>query len=290
MATKKKILIILILLAVCFIVKLPSLARYSSNYVWNYYLESHGFYLASDSLGLDKKNVDTFWDGGRVTFNIKNSSNNNLITDYDIGLEVTCEIQGNTPATCKLNGTNASTISLVLSSNSGCTNNGETVALSKSECELNEYTWSIQKTVQDVYFEVVPNQGETVNNVNVKITVRSTSPYRKTITGIFSLYKNSRDTGSITKQINDKELYDELILTNSYNTRKCVLISFDSTTRTVEYSNDMIAPVLDEDSYITGFKIALDALSNKKFTFYNKDFSSNYSADDFTISETTGCF
>ena len=290
MTTKKKLIIVAILILVCIITRLPSLARYSSSYVWNYYLESHGFYLTSDSLGLDKKNVDTFWDGGSVYFNIKNNSSNNLITDYDINLTVSCEILSNTPATCKLNGTNSSSLSLVLSSNSTCKNNGETVALSKSECELNEYTWSIEKTIQNIYFEVVPNSGSSINNVDVKITVRSTSPYKKTITGIFNLYKNTRDLGSITKQINDKELYDELIITNSYDTRKCVLVSFDSSTRAIEYSNDMISTTLDENSYITEFKTIMNATSNKKFTFYNKDFSSNYSVDDFTIIETTGCF
>ena len=52
---KKIILIIIILLTLVFSSQISSFARYSSNYVWNYYLESHGFYLVSDSLGLDKK-------------------------------------------------------------------------------------------------------------------------------------------------------------------------------------------------------------------------------------------
>ena len=293
MKNKKKILIVLILIAILGFSHLKSFARYGSNYVWNYYLESHGFYLNSDSLGLDKKNTNTLWDGTSVHFGVKNYSNNDLITDYDIRYTVTCEVLNNDPYTCKLNGTQNSTLNLVLSSNSRCvneTNDEVNVSeYSKSDCELGGYIWRNLAVNQDVYFDVIGNNGVEVNNARIKITVNSTSPYRKTITGIFNLFKNTQSTGEIIKQIYDNNLYDELVITNSYDIRKCVEVSFNTDTRTVEKDSDMINPVVDSDGYIESFKILIDGKNDKVFKFYNKDFGSNYSIDDFTVVESNGC-
>ncbi len=294
MKNKKKLLIILILLAILGFSHLTSFARYGSNYVWNYYLESHGFYLNSDSLGLDKKNTDTLWDGSSVHFGVKNFSNNDLITDYDIRYTVTCEVLNNDPYTCKLNGTESSSLNLVLSSNSRCVNNTEDEVnvseYSKSDCEIGGYSWQNFAVTQDVYFDIFGNNGAEVNNARVKITVNSTSPYRKTLTGTFNLFKNVQSTGEIIKQIYDNDLYDELVITNSYDIRKCVEVSFDTSTRIIEKDSDMINPIADSNGYIESFKLILDGKSDKVFKFYNKDFSANYSVDDFTVVESNGCF
>ena len=290
---KKIIIIILILLAILGFFLLTSFERYGSNYVWNYYLESHGFYLESDSLGLDKKNTDTLWDGSSVHFGVKNYSNNDLITDYDIRYTVTCEVLNNDPYTCKLNGTESSSLNLVLSSNSRCVNNTEDEVdvseYSKSQCEIDGYSWQNFAVNQDVYFDVVANNGD-VNNARVKITVNSTSPYRKTLTGTFNLFKNTQSTGEIIKQIYDNNLYDELVITNSYDIRKCIEVRFDTSTRIVEKDSDMINPIADNDGYIESFKLILNGKSDKVFKFYNKDFGANYSVDDFTVVESNGCF
>ena len=293
MKNKKKILIVLILVAIFGFSHLKSFAKYGSNYVWNYYLESRGFYLESDSLGLDKKNTNTLWDGSSVHFGVKNYSNNDLITDYDIRYTVTCEVLNDDPYTCKLNGTEFSTLNLVLSSNSRCINEtGDEVdvsAYSKSDCEIGGYSWRNLAVNQDVYFDVFANNNGEVNNARIKITVSSTSPYRKSITGIFNLFKNIESTGEIIKQIYDNDLYDELVITNSYDIRKCIEVSFDTSTRVVEKDNSMINLTVDEDGYIESFKILLDGKSDKVFKFYNKDFSSNYSIDNFTVIESNGC-
>ena len=290
---KKLIILILVVSAILGFSHLTSLARYGSNYVWNYYLESHGFYLNSDTLGLDKKNTDTLWDGSSVHFGVKNYSNNDLITDYDIRYTVTCEVLNNDPYTCKLNGTENSTLNLTLSSNAHCVNEtGDSIDVSeysKSDCEIGGYSWQTLAVTQDVYFDVVANSGE-VNNARVKITVSSTSPYRKTITGTYNLFKNAQSTGEIIKQIYDNELYDELVITNSYDIRKCVLVSFNTSSRTVEKNTDMINPIADQDGYIESFKILLNGKESKVIKFYNKDFSTNYNVDDFTVVESSGCF
>ena len=293
MKRKKKILIIVALLILFSVTMLSSFGRYSSNKVWNYYLESQGLYLTSDYLDLDKKNINTLWDGDSVHFNLKNYTSKDLITDFDIRYNVKCDVLNNDPYVCKINGTNNSEVSLTLSSNSGCVNKKDETDVSlfgKSECEMKGYKWNNIAVDQDVYFDVLDNHGEPVNNANVKITVRSTSPYKKTMTGTFSLIKNVSLTGQLIKQINDNELYDELIITNSYGVRKCVLVEFDSSTRLLNNQDGIISPTTDNNGYINSFKIAVDAKTGKKVRFYNKDLSTNYSNDDFTITETSGCF
>ena len=293
MSTKRKLILIFCLVGVGMCIFLTSYARYSSSSVWNYYLESHGFYFDSDFLGNNVRNVDTLWDGSSVHFSIRNNSNDSLITDYDIRYSVSCEVLNDVPATCKLNGTNNSYFTGVLSSNSRCINDIENddtdvSSFNKTECELKGYSFENLAVDQDLYFDVVPNQGYELNNVEVLVTVSSTSPYRKSISGTFSLFKNSRDLGSISKVINDNVDFDDLIITNSYDTRKCINVKFDSSKRIVDYNDSMSNTLLDSLGYIKEFNISIDGMSNKKIKFFNKDFSYNYSVDDFIVTET-GC-
>lgn len=292
MDARKKFILVFCLsgIGLCFL--LTCLARYSSSSVWNYYLESHGFYFTSDFLGNNIKNVDTLWDGNSVHFNLRNSSNDNLITEYDIRYNVSCEVLSDIPALCKLNGTNSSNYTGILSSNSRCVNNIDNVDVSsfnKTECEIKGYDYENLSVNQDLYFDIVPESGYELSNVDVKITVNSVSPYKKSISGIFSLFKNSRDMGSISKSIIDNALYDDLILTNSYDTRKCVNVKFDSSKRIVDLFDGMSNVLSDDSGYVKEFNISIDGMSNKKIRFYNKDFSSNYNVDDFVVTET-GCF
>ena len=120
------------------------------------------------------------------------------------------------------------------------------------------------------------------------VTVNSTNPYKKSISGVFSLFKNARDLGSISKIVNDGVDSDDLIITNSFDTRKCVNVKFDSSKRIVDYNDSMSNTSLDASGYIKEFNISIDGMSNKKIKFFNKDFSYNYSVDDFIVTET-GC-
>ena len=129
MKKRYKIILIVVLIGFCLGLFLTTLARYSSSNVWNYYLESQGFYFSSDNLSNDQVNVDTFWDGSSVHFNLKNFSNNNLITSKDISYQVSCEvIDSDIP--CTLNGTESSTVNGVLSKSSRCVNDIDQIDVS----------------------------------------------------------------------------------------------------------------------------------------------------------------
>ena len=55
-------------------------AKYVSDAAFNYYLGSKGFYFESDDLELTQSKItDTSWDGEKVTFNVKNSSNKYIL-------------------------------------------------------------------------------------------------------------------------------------------------------------------------------------------------------------------
>ena len=157
----------------------------------------------------------------------------------------------------------------------------DVTSLGKADCELGGYEWRYLAVDQDYSFLVESRDGSEINNARVKIIVKSTSPYKKTLTGIFSLIRNGRETGEVSKTINNRDLYDELVITNSHNTRRCVLVTFDSTKRIVNYSPEMIDATIDENNYIDSFKVGINGKSNKMFRFYDKDYSSNYNQDDF---------
>ena len=116
---------------------------------------------------------------------------------------------------------------------------------------------------QDMYFDVDTQE----NTLTIEITLETLSPFKKTLTGTFNLYKNKKDEGKITSKINDYTDYSELIITNTYETNRCATVKFDNTKQLVEYQNDMI--VTNEDEYIKEFKVEIESQTNKKINFYN---------------------
>lgn len=287
MKKKYKIILIVVLVGLGLSFFLTTLARYSSSNVWNYYLESQGFYFSSDNLSNNQTNVDTFWEGNSVHFNLKNFSNNELITDKDIAYQVSCEVI-DSDATCTLNGTKNSTINGVLSKSSRCINEVDEVdvsSMNKTECEVSGYTWEKTSVTNDLYFDITSE--EDISNVSVKITVNSTTPFRKTLTGIFNLEKNETNNGSIEYNVNHYDVYDELIISNSYDTGKCLSVSFDTSKRIVDLTNDFNILSSDNNNYVNSFSFGIESMNNYKITFYSKDGLTNYS--DIVVSEINEC-
>ena len=285
MKKRYKIILIVVLIGFCLGLFLTTLARYSSSNVWNYYLESQGFYFSSDNLSNDQVNVDTFWDGSSVHFNLKNFSNNNLITSKDISYQVSCEvIDSDIP--CTLNGTESSTVNGVLSKSSRCVNDIDQIdvsSMNKTECEVAGYTWENISVTNDLYFDI---DSDEITDVSVLITVNSTSPFRKTMTGVFNLSKSEVVTGNIDYNVNHYDSFDELIISNSYDTGKCISVSFDSSKRIVDITNDMNIISSDNNGYVNSFSFGVGSMSNDKIVFYNK---TGLDFNDIVVSETDEC-
>ena len=203
-------------------------AKYVSNSVLNYYLNSKGFYFRSESLDIEtKSNVDTSWDGGKVTFSINNSSNKSLATEYDIKYEITCSIEEtDTTKVCYLNGTNSSKVTQTLSADFACkdtANNTDVSSLDETQCKKQGYTWTAIPSTSVNYFEVVDINGKDVDTANVIITATTTtSPYKKTIKGKYTLNKDKSELGTLSVKYETKTHYENVIVINSYNEDKCV--------------------------------------------------------------------
>lgn len=285
MKKRYKLILIVVLIGFCLGFFLTTLARYSSSNVWNYYLESQGFYFSSDNLSNNQSNVDTFWDGSSVHFNLKNFSNNNLISSKDIAYQVSCEvIDSDIP--CTLNGTESSTVNGVLSKSSRCVNEIDQIdvsSMNKTECEVAGYTWENISVTNDLYFDI---DSDEVTEVSVLITVNSTSPFRKTMSGIFNLSKSDVVTGNIDYSINHYDSFDELIISNSYDSGKCVSVSFDSSKRVIDLTSGINILSSDNNGYVNSFSFGVGSMSNEKFTFYNK---TGLDFNDIIVSETDEC-
>lgn len=269
-------------------------AKYVSDAAFNYYLGSKGFYFESDDLSSTQNKItDTSWDGEKVTFNIKNSSNKYIASESDISYEITCSIEEeNTTKECFLNGTDSNKITAKLSSSLGCLNetNDEVDTSSYTEENCSEYTWTYLPTSSDHYFEVVDKEGNEINNATVVITAKSTEPYEKTISAKYILTKDSSDIGSLSLKYETKTNYENVIITNSYNEDKCLKLTWNADDLLIdEDSNDYISYKTNDASYINEIIFKVSKKNSMNYVFYKTDTTKTYSETDFTLVETTEC-
>lgn len=284
--TKTLLICVLALCGVLLLTKGVTYAKYVSNLVWNYYLESKDFYLSSDYLSLESvKNVNNNWDLENVYFNIKNSENDILATEYDINYKVTCTTN-NEKVSCNLNDTGKNVFTGVLSTVQKCINEiDETnvTNLDKTECELNGYEWKSMVATKDLYFNLESDMD--YDSIVVSVKVDSTSPFSKTLLGTFELTKDKSINGEVSLEYSNYTDYDRLVVSNSYNIEKCAKISFDSAKLRIETPlNNVISYDVDENNYINSIIVNVGSQKNKTFKFYKLD-DKTYTKEDFTIIE-----
>ena len=284
---KKKVKIIIILLISIGFVTTVSAAysKYISNSFWNYYLKSQHFYFESEDLSINgTNNSNTLWNGEKVEFKINNDINDKLVTESDISYNVECEIisENKNNLSCLING--ETKYNGTISSYKSCindTDDGKDVStLSKSDCEINGYTYLVNKAYKDLYFEIIPKEEYKIEQVKVKVTVTSSSPYKKTLIGYYDLNKSELTNGKIEKEYVQNDDYSRLIISNYYNEAKCIKIKWNPTTKVVSNTNSDYE-IIGENEYINEIKIKIDGKSNKDYIFYDKD----EFLDDFEIEE-----
>jgi hypothetical protein len=273
-------------------------AKYAYNSIWDYYLKSKGFYLSSNSLGNPIiKNVDNLWDGGSVHFTIKNSINDTVITNYDIDYEVTCEVQGDSSeySECHMNGTESNHQTSTLLSIQACENKTgdgiDVTSYDKAECEMAGYNWIDKIAQKDLYFDIVlTNTNYELNNVIVKVILTSTSPYHKTLEGLFTLTKNNLKEDGVTLNYENYFNYDKLIISNSYINNKCIKITWDSSKILIgEDLNKFTSYGTDLNGYVNEIILPINAKESLGYTFYSKDLNTKYNVTEFSIEEIDGC-
>lgn len=272
-------------------------AKYISNSIWNYYFKSKDFYFNSDYLDTTSKvNINKIWDGNKIDFNLKNYLNTEAITGYDINYNVVCTIEGDVSshAECRLNGTSSNQATGTLSATQACENTtGDNIDVStydENECKTGGYAWNNQEALKDMYFDVVlTDNNYELKDVTVNITASSTSPYSKSISGSFQLYKVVNEEGSLTPSYSNYTNYDKLIITNSYDIDKCITVSWNSNNLLIDsnYAN-IISYNSDTNGYINNIKISINDKSSTSMIFYKRN-SNTYDSSAFTIEESLGC-
>ena len=294
--TKYMLLLVIFLLFVFVVTNGYSYAKYVSNSVWNYYLETKGFYFTSEQLGTNKiVNVDNNWDFGSVFFSLKNSENGNLVSDYDIEYTVKCTIQNDASSysKCVLNGTDSDTFNGVISSSSICRNNINSVDVSsyiEDKCKADGYEWVVQENYKDLYFDVVKTGEVDLDYVSVLIEVTSTVPYSKTLLGEFNLSSINMIENSLKVSYKEFNNYSRVVLSNSYDENKCVKLNWNSNNLRIDEINDgILSYQYDNNGYINEIKLNIDKKDSVSYVFYKTDFSKTYGNQDFSLIETNDC-
>ena len=287
---KKKIIILIsVLILICLGVTIYSktYSKYTSSSVWNYYLKSQNFYFESDDLALTPKiHNDTNWTGDAITFNLKNSKNSSLITDVDINYEVECNVIDNPNLVCKIN--DQDKFIGTMSSYKTCVNNTgdgvDTSAYSKTDCELNGYSYDVIESKQDLSFEIIPLDGNyNFKDVKVSVVATSTAPYAKTISANYNLIKNDSKVGKIDHEYNSYDDYSKLVVTNSFDEEKVIQINFDESTKRIDLNTEGIEVLSENNNYVNSIKVRILPNKSKTIVFYDI----NDKIDNFEIIELT---
>ncbi len=277
-STKYLILSVLILGGILLFTYGFSFARYVSSSIWNHYLQAKGFYFTSDTLSKDV--INNIWDGNSIHFDIKNNLNDLVATEQDIKYQVTCNIiESDVASQCYVNGTNSNTYIGTLSSDYSCineTSDGVDVSnFDKTTCEIEGYRYIAVPTSKELYFDIIGD----VNDAKVNITVESTSPYSKTISGDFILHKDQSQVGDIQLQYQD----NLLIITNSYDLDKEITISWDSSKlRIMEETNSFTSYQTDSEGYINEITLTITKKNSLSYRFYE---ISEVNTNDFSLVE-----
>lgn len=289
----KKIIITSIILLIFVTAASLTFGKYIYNSAWNYYLSSKGFYFESDLLDINtKKNSVLKWDGRDIYFDIRNSQNEELISEYDISYKVTCEVLGDESnyIRCNLNGRDSSTFSGNLASVANCINETDDVdvnSYSKAECELNGYTWNEEVSNKKNYFNLeLTDSTKIIDEVSIKITAESLTPYHQTLTGIFNLNKVDGVDLEIVTDYQSYSDYDEVSVSNTTSSDKCVLISFDAKNYSIDLDiNSVLEYNTDTDNNINQIKVKVTKENSVIYKFYKINDEKVYSIGDFLVEE-----
>ena len=283
------VIIVLVLLVGLIITRGYSYARYASNAVFNYYLSSKGFYFESDDVTFDKKkNVDTMWDGEKIYFTLSNSDNDALSSEVDITYKVECIVnEENTTKECLVNGIGKSSMEATLSASFGCSDG---TSSTEDVCLENSGEWVSKPAVSNIYFEVVDTTGDEVLNANIDIIVTSLKPYKKVLSANYSLLRDNNTIGCLSMKYETGLVKSNLIVTNSYNEDKCILVSWDTANFTFDNKNsEVLGMTNDIDGNINSVYFKLARMNSTSLGFYVKDTSITYNELYFKTVESNLC-
>lgn len=289
MKNKKRIIILFCITLLFFTISF-TFGKYIFNSTKKYYLTSKGFYFKSDLLNVNSKlNTNLKWNGSNIEFNLTNSENDELVTEYAISYKLTCNVLGDQKEyiKCNLNDTEENSYNGVLSSDSYCintTDDTDVTSYGKKQCEIEGYTWNKQKSTKTHYFnlELLDNEKE-IEEVEVEVKAESTSPYKTTLVGIFNLNYYKDDSENTKIDLEKYYDYEELSITNLSDYNKCYEITFDNTKLINNDIDNTIGNEVDENNKVNKITIEVPSKKYYSYKFYKIDKASSITLEDFSI-------
>lgn len=283
---KKQQIIIILVLALCFITLVSAFGRYVLNGINNFFVRTKEFYFYSDKL---KENSPIYqidnWTGidpYTITVNMNSMENNLKKATYDISYDITYECTSN--ATCQLSKTsgiipatsNSDYFNLVITPNTGLTTGDKvTVAITATSSSRYTKTLSARFTLvvgqESLSYEIVDSE----SNQYLDLNITNTLSYYKVETAFDSYNVGDRidvDTYLTLSDANKAKCYSALI-TLSFDPNEVLL---DMTNTNYLNAISTTTTNIDGSNYINGMTFKVDPISSAVVRFYKIDVSKDY--------------
>lgn len=283
---KKQQIIIILVLALCFITLVSAFGRYVLNGINNFFVRTKEFYFYSDKL---KENSPIYqidnWTGidpYTITVNMNSMENNLKKATYDISYDITYECTSN--ATCQLSKTsgiipatsNSDYFNLVITPNTGLTTGDKvTVVINATSSSRYTKTLSARFTLvvgqESLSYEIVDSE----SNQYLDLNITNTLSYYKVETAFDSYNVGDRidvDTYLTLSDANKAKCYSALI-TLSFDPNKVLL---DMTNTNYLNAISTTTTNIDGSNYINGMTFKVEPISSAVVRFYKIDVSKDY--------------
>ena len=283
---KKQQIIIILVLALCFITLVSAFGRYVLNGINNFFVRTKEFYFYSDKL---KENSPIYqidnWTGidpYTITVNMNSMENNLKKATYDISYDITYECTSN--ATCQLSKTsgiipatsNSDYFNLVITPNTGLTTGDKvTVVITATSSSRYTKTLSARFTLvvgqESLSYEIVDSE----SNQYLDLNITNTLSYYKVETAFDSYHVGDRidvDTYLTLSDANKAKCYSALI-TLSFDPNEVLL---DMTNTNYLNAISTTTTNIDGSNYINGMTFKVEPISSAVVRFYKIDVSKDY--------------
>ena len=272
-------------IAILFLFK-PSFARYIYNGIKNYYYESQRCYFNCDKLSDDEAifQLDN-WDGVNsfnVTYNMDSFKNNFIAAESDITYNITYSCSSN--VTCTINKqtglipSNTHTDFFIVNITPNVMlHEGDSVTLNVSVSSTSPYT----KTLSGV---VRLNVG--VPGISYEIEDKANRPYLDfNITNTLNYYRVVNAFGSYNSgDVLEEEVYNNLSSSEKANcTSALIRLTFDPNVILLDITSDFYdnaysntTQLIDGKEYVNGIIFGVDPITSISIRFYKVEASNNY--------------
>lgn len=283
---KKDKRIFLMIMLVIFIFITTVFGRYITSSIHDFFLRSKEFYFYSDKLKEEGANYQIEnWSGVdryEIVINMNSRSNNLNVTSYDIDYDISYTYSDN--VICDISktsgtiyaSTNSDSFNIILTPNTKL-NTGDTVWIEITATSKGPY----KKTLTGKFTLVVGKE-----NVSYTIEDLANRQYLELkITNTLSYYTVEQSFDS--HKAGDRITIDEYLSLSEENKRKCysarVNIDFnpenvliDITNGTYKNGTNVQTTQIDGFTYVDSFSLSIDAITSVNIRFYKTDVTKDY--------------